>query len=140
MEVGFFKFYATRLPLVLRGCRRNKGCQRERKTFITKLGEGRETFTRRGGIIASAVDLLKGHSGIVWDPGRSAVFLRGEDERRSGTLSRAKAGKDSDGRSKDREAKATTLRRVLLARSCAIGGEDLVGEIKGVDEVGVRVA
>jgi hypothetical protein len=39
-----------------------------------------------------------------------------------------------------REAKATTLRRVLLARSCAMGGEDVVGEVKGVDEVGIRVA
>ena len=37
-----------------------------------------------------------------------------------------------------REAKATTLRRVLLARSCAMGGEDVVREVKGVDEVGVR--
>jgi len=32
------------------------------------------------------------------------------------------------------------LRRVLLARSCAMGGEDVVGEFKGVDEVGVRFA
>jgi len=32
-----------------------------------------------------------------------------------------------------REAKATTLRRVQLARSCAMGGEDVVGEVKGVD-------
>jgi len=39
-----------------------------------------------------------------------------------------------------REAKATTLMRVLLARSCVTGGEDVVGEVKGVDEVGVRVA
>ena len=39
-----------------------------------------------------------------------------------------------------REAKATTLMRVLLARSCAMGGEDKVGEVKGVDEVGVRFA
>jgi hypothetical protein len=39
-----------------------------------------------------------------------------------------------------REAEATTLRRVLLARSCAMGGEDVVGEVKGVDELGVRVA
>jgi len=31
-----------------------------------------------------------------------------------------------------REAKAMTLRRVLLARSCAMGGEDVVGEVKGV--------
>ena len=31
-----------------------------------------------------------------------------------------------------REAKATTLRRVLLAHSCAMGGEDVVGEVKGV--------
>jgi len=30
-----------------------------------------------------------------------------------------------------REAKATTLRRVLLAHSCAMGGEDVVGEVKG---------
>jgi len=37
-----------------------------------------------------------------------------------------------------REAKSTTLRRVLLACSCAMGGEDVVGEVKGVDEVGVR--
>ena len=27
----------------------------------------------------------------------------------------------------------TTLRRVLLARSCAIKGEDVVREVKGVD-------
>jgi len=39
-----------------------------------------------------------------------------------------------------REAKATTLRRVRLARSCAMGGWDVEGEVKGVDEVGVRVA
>ena len=41
------------------------------------------------------------------------------------------------GEVKLREAKATTLRRVLLARSCAMGGEDVVGEVKGVEEVGV---
>ena len=41
---------------------------------------------------------------------------------------------------KQREAKATTLRRVRLARSCAMGGTDVAGEVKGVDEVGVRVA
>jgi len=29
------------------------------------------------------VDLLNRHSGIVWDPGRFAEFLRGEDARRS---------------------------------------------------------
>jgi len=40
-----------------------------------------------------------------------------------------------------RDAKSTTLRRVLLARSCAVGrSEDVVGEVKGVEEVGVRVA
>jgi hypothetical protein len=44
------------------------------------------------------------------------------------------------GEKKLREAKATTLRRVLLARSCAMGGEDVVGELKGIDEVGVRFA
>jgi len=32
-----------------------------------------------------------------------------------------------------REAKATTLKRERLARSCAIGGKDVVGEVKGVD-------
>jgi hypothetical protein len=37
-----------------------------------------------------------------------------------------------------REAKATTLRKVLLARSCDMGGEDVVGE--GVEEVGVGFA
>jgi hypothetical protein len=31
--------------------------------------------------ITGAVDLLKRHSGKVWDPGRFAVFLRGEDAR-----------------------------------------------------------
>jgi len=36
------------------------------------------------------------------------------------------------GKVKLREAKATTLRRVLLARSCAMGEEDVVGEVKGV--------
>jgi len=35
------------------------------------------------------------------------------------------------------EAKVTTLRRVRLVRSCAMGGEDVVGEVKGVDELGV---
>jgi hypothetical protein len=45
-----------------------------------------------------------------------------------------------NGEVKLREAKATTLRRVLLARSCAMGGEDVVGEVKGVDEVGMRFA
>jgi hypothetical protein len=44
------------------------------------------------------------------------------------------------GEVKLRKAKATTLRRVLLARSCAMGGEDVWGEVKGVDEVGVRFA
>jgi hypothetical protein len=39
-----------------------------------------------------------------------------------------------------REAKARTLRIVRLARSWAMGGQDVVGEVKGVDEVGVRVA
>jgi hypothetical protein len=52
----------------------------------------------------------------------------------------AKAGKDSEGRSKATEAKEMTLRRVLLARSCAKEGEDVVGAVKGVDEVGVRFA
>jgi hypothetical protein len=32
------------------------------------------------------------------------------------------------------------LRRVLLACSCAMGGGDVVGEVKGVDRVGVRFA
>jgi hypothetical protein len=31
-----------------------------------------------------------------------------------------------------REAKATTVRRVLLARSCAMGGKGVVGEIKNI--------
>ena len=44
------------------------------------------------------------------------------------------------GEVKLREAKATTLRRVLFARSCAMEGEDVVGEVNGVDEVGVRFA
>jgi len=39
-----------------------------------------------------------------------------------------------------RDAKATTLRRVRLARSCAMKVTDVVGEGKGVDELGVRVA
>ena len=69
-------------------------------------------------------------SGIVWDP-IVIVFVcvcvcerERERERERGLLiSWAKAGKDSEGRSnKLREAKATTLRRVLLARSCAMGG------------------
>jgi len=29
------------------------------------------------------------------------------------------------------------LRIVLLARSCAMGGEDVVGEVTGVEELGV---
>jgi len=33
--------------------------------------------------------------------------------------------------------KATTLGIVLHTRSRAIGGEDVVGEVKGVEEVGV---
>jgi hypothetical protein len=32
-----------------------------------------------------------------------------------------------------REAQVTTLRRVQLARLCAMGGEDVVKEVKGVD-------
>jgi len=44
------------------------------------------------------------------------------------------------GEVKLREAKATTLRRVLLARSCAMGEEDVVEEVKGVEEVGVGFA
>ena len=32
------------------------------------------------------------------------------------------------------------MRRVLLARSCAKGGWDVVGEVKGVEEVGVGFA
>jgi len=51
-------------------------------------------------------------------------------------LSWAKAGKTGKGEVKLREAKATTLRIVLLARSCAMGGEDVVGEVEGVEEVG----
>jgi hypothetical protein len=39
-----------------------------------------------------------------------------------------------------REEKATTLRGVLLARSCAMAGKDVVGEVKGGDELVVRVA
>ena len=39
-----------------------------------------------------------------------------------------------------REAKATTLRRVRLARSCAMGAKDVAGEVKDVDELGVKVA
>jgi len=52
----------------------------------------------------------------------------------------ATAGKEVKGEVKLREAKATTLRRVLLARSCAMGGEDVVGEVKGVEEVGAGFA
>jgi len=44
------------------------------------------------------------------------------------------------GEVKLREAKATTLRRVLLTRSCAMEEEDVVGEVKGIDEAGVRFA
>ena len=32
------------------------------------------------------------------------------------------------------------MRRVLLARSCAMGREDVFGEVKGVEEVGLRFA
>ena len=40
-----------------------------------------------------------------------------------------------------REAKAKTWRRVLIARSCAsVGGKDVLGEVKGGDLMGVRVA
>jgi len=39
-----------------------------------------------------------------------------------------------------REAKATTLRRKRLARSCVMGVEHVVGEVKGVEEVGVGFA
>jgi len=38
-----------------------------------------------------------------------------------------------------REAKATTLRRVRPARSCAMGVKDAVGEVKVVDELGIGV-
>ena len=41
------------------------------------------------------------------------------------------------GELKLRKAKATTLGIVLHARSCAMGGGDVVGEVKGVEEVGV---
>ena len=41
------------------------------------------------------------------------------------------------GEIKLREAKATTLGIVLHARSRAMGGEDVVGEVKGIEEVGV---
>jgi hypothetical protein len=40
-----------------------------------------------------------------------------------------------EGEIKLREAKATTLGIVLHARSRAMGGEDVVGEVKGVEEV-----
>ena len=50
---------------------------------------------------------MKRHSGIVWHPGRFAGKTRG-------ALIWAKAEKDT--------------------RSCAIGGKDAVGEVKGVDE------
>jgi hypothetical protein len=46
--------------------------------------------------------------------------------------------KTVEGETKLREAKATTLGIVLHARSRAMGGEDVVGEVKGVEEVGVR--
>jgi len=59
-------------------------------------------------------------------------------EERRLLLSWAKAGNDSKkGEVKLREAKATTLGIVLHARSCAMGGEAVVGEVKGVEEVGV---
>jgi hypothetical protein len=41
---------------------------------------------------------------------------------------------------RSREAKATTLRRVRLAHSSSMGGTDVVGEVKCVDELGVGVA
>jgi hypothetical protein len=34
-----------------------------------------------------------------------------------------------------REAKAMTVKRVRPARSCAMGGKDVVAEVKGVDEL-----
>ena len=40
-----------------------------------------------------------------------------------------------------REAKAWAWKRVLVKRSCArVGGKDVVGEVKGVDVMGVLVA
>ena len=47
----------------------------------------------------------------------------------------AKAKKDTVAKKVEKlqEAKVTTLRRVQLARSCAIKGEDVVGEVKGID-------
>jgi len=57
-------------------------------------------------------------------------------------LSWAKVGKDRKGRSKATRSEGDDLEglRVLLARSCAMGGEDVVGEVKGVEEVGMRFA
>jgi len=62
---------------------------------------------------------------------------RAQAEERETFISGEKTGK---GEVKLREAKATTLRRVLLAHSCAKGGEDVVGEVKGVEEVGQAFA
>ena len=49
-------------------------------------------------------------------------------------LSWAKAGKDSKGRNKATRSEGDDLGIVLHARSCAMGGEDVVGEVKGVEE------
>jgi hypothetical protein len=57
------------------------------------------------------------------------IFITEAGEGRTRSLSSGKL----------REAKATTLRRVRLACSCAMGGTDVVGEVKGVDELGVGV-
>ena len=70
---------------------------------------------------------------------KAEPFYRNFTERET-SISKVGEGrkKIGDPVAKLREAKATTLRRVRLARSCAIGGTDVVGEVKGVDELGVR--
>jgi len=63
------------------------------------------------------------------------INLREREREREGgggrfLLSWAKAEKDSE---KGRKAKVTTLRRVQLARSCAMWGEVVVGEVNCFD-------
>ena len=55
-----------------------------------------------------------------------------------------RGGEGQEDKNKDRKAtkaKAGAWKRVLLARSCArVGGKDVVGEVKGIEMVGVLVA
>ena len=70
---------------------------------------------------------------------RSCAMGGGDERERETFITELGEGRKTTlkGELKLRKAKATTLGIVLHARSCAMGEEDVVGEVKGVEEVGV---